>query len=116
MGSEVETPLTDEGEESDIDDRDDEGSQDKQFGWGTAHGRHSVHPGRWLLTNVHDCAKSVSGFLMEDQTSQGTQPRVTSALPSDFEFQYSHDKDDNVAQASLVAGDSSSDDDAAIKV
>jgi len=53
---------------------------------------------------------------MEDQTSQGTQPRVTSALPSDFEFQYSHDKDDNVAQASLVAGDSSSDDDAAIKV
>jgi len=46
MGSEVETPPTDEGEESDIDDSDDEGSQDEQFGWGTAHGRHSVHPGR----------------------------------------------------------------------
>jgi hypothetical protein len=53
---------------------------------------------------------------MEDQTSQETQPRVTSALPSDFEFQYSRDEDDNVAQASLAAGDSSSDDDAAIKV
>ena len=51
---------------------------------------------------------------MEEQSSQ---PPVASALPSDFEFQYSRDEDDNAAERSLVPDDDpSSNDDAEIEV
>jgi hypothetical protein len=50
---------------------------------------------------------------MEEQSSQ---PPVVSALPSDFEFQYSRDEDDKTAERSLVDDDLSSNDDAEIEV
>jgi hypothetical protein len=46
LGSEVETSPTDEDEERNTDNGDDEDSEDEQFGWGAAHGRHSAHPGK----------------------------------------------------------------------
>jgi hypothetical protein len=50
---------------------------------------------------------------MEEPSSQ---PPVASALPSDFEFQYSRDEDDKAAERSLVDDDPSSNDDAEIEV
>ncbi|KAG2066127.1 hypothetical protein BDR04DRAFT_1121405 [Suillus decipiens] len=69
----------------------DEGSGDKQMGWGEAHGLHSTHP----------------GFSREELPPQ---PQVATALPTDFEFQYSHDKSDQVAEKTLaVSSDSGND-------
>ncbi|KAG2127096.1 hypothetical protein DEU56DRAFT_958832 [Suillus clintonianus] len=65
---------------------------DDNVGWGAAHGRMTAHP----------------GFSKEDLPSQ---PRVALALPTDFEFQHSRDEGDNDAERSLVANNSSSDDD-----
>ncbi|KAG1792882.1 uncharacterized protein HD556DRAFT_1443965 [Suillus plorans] len=47
------------------------------------------------------------GFSKEVEPSQ---PRVTTALPTDFEFQHSCDKDDNMTEKNLAAGTSSDDD------
>ncbi|KAG1756965.1 hypothetical protein EDB19DRAFT_1822171 [Suillus lakei] len=69
----------------------DEGSGDKQMGWGEAHGHHSTHP----------------GFSREELPPQ---PRVAIALPTDFEFQYSRDKSDQVAEKTLAVGSDSGDD------
>ncbi|KAG2117580.1 hypothetical protein DEU56DRAFT_919038 [Suillus clintonianus] len=67
-------------------------TQTDNVGWGAAHGRMTAHP----------------GFSKEDLPSQ---PRVALALPTDFEFQHSRDEGDNDAERSLVANNSSSDDD-----
>ncbi|KAG2094409.1 uncharacterized protein F5147DRAFT_779012 [Suillus discolor] len=68
----------------------DDGSEDEHIGWGTVGGRHSAHP----------------GFSGEEQPPQ---PRVVSALPPDFEFQYSRDEDDQVAEKTLAVNGNSSD-------
>ncbi|KAG1729041.1 hypothetical protein EDB19DRAFT_1832573 [Suillus lakei] len=69
----------------------DEGSRDEQMGWGEARGHHSTHP----------------GFLREELPPQ---PQVATALPTDFEFQYSHDKSDQVAEKTLAVGSDSGND------
>ncbi|KAG1893324.1 uncharacterized protein F5891DRAFT_1196555 [Suillus fuscotomentosus] len=99
--------TTDDGDERDDDDKDsssgddDDNGQDahgdQEVGWGAAYGRHSAHP----------------GFSKEAQPSQ---PLVTTALPTDFEFQHSCDEDDNAAMKSLVADVTSSTDDASTPV
>ncbi|KAG2368014.1 hypothetical protein BDR07DRAFT_1478614 [Suillus spraguei] len=95
--------TTDDGDESDDDDKDSSSSDDdndgqdahgdQEVGWGAAYGHHSAHP----------------SFSKEAQPSQ---PLVTTALPTDFEFQHSHDEDDNAAMKSLVADVTSSTDNA----
>ncbi|KAG1719320.1 hypothetical protein EDB19DRAFT_1973382 [Suillus lakei] len=69
----------------------DEGSGDKQMGWGEARGHHSTHP----------------GFSREELPPQ---PRVATTLPTDFEFQYSCDESDQVAEKTLAVGSDSGDD------
>ncbi|KAG1721678.1 hypothetical protein EDB19DRAFT_1960759 [Suillus lakei] len=69
----------------------DEGSGDEQMGWGEAHGHHSTHP----------------GFSREELLPQ---PRVATALPTDFEFQYSRNESDQVAEKTLAVGSDSGDD------
>ncbi|KAG1895805.1 uncharacterized protein F5891DRAFT_983981 [Suillus fuscotomentosus] len=54
----------------------------RQFGWGEVGGRHTEHP----------------GFCGQELPSQ---PQVTHPLTPDFEFQYSRDEDDAVAQTSV---------------
>ncbi|KAG2146608.1 uncharacterized protein EDB93DRAFT_1250891 [Suillus bovinus] len=68
----------------------DDGSEDKHIGWGAVGARHSMHP----------------GFSGEEQPPQ---PQVVSALLPDFEFQYSHDEDDQVAKKMLAVNGNSSD-------
>ncbi|KAG2359792.1 hypothetical protein BDR07DRAFT_1487786 [Suillus spraguei] len=91
--------TTDDSDESDDDDKDSSSSDDdndsqdahgdQEVGWGAAYGHHSAHP-----------------------KAQPSQPLVTTALPTDFEFQHSHDEDDNAAMKSLVADVTSSTDNA----
>ncbi|KAG2120255.1 hypothetical protein DEU56DRAFT_760851 [Suillus clintonianus] len=69
----------------------DEGSGDEEMGWGEARGHHSTHP----------------GFSREELPPQ---PRVATALPTDFEFQYSRDESDQVAEKTLAVGSDSGDD------
>ncbi|KAG1903186.1 uncharacterized protein F5891DRAFT_978212 [Suillus fuscotomentosus] len=61
-----------------------------EVGWGASKGYLTAHP----------------GFSKKVLPSQ---PQVTTALPSDFKFQYSHDEDNNIALA--VEDSASSDDD-----
>ncbi|KAG1785086.1 uncharacterized protein HD556DRAFT_1314535 [Suillus plorans] len=75
-------------EGSDTSTTDDE--EDQEVGWGASKGYLTAHP----------------GFSKEVLPSQ---PRVTTALPSDFEFQYSCDEDDIIALA--VEDSASSNDD-----
>ncbi|KAG2056651.1 hypothetical protein BDR06DRAFT_1005945 [Suillus hirtellus] len=75
---------------SEGDNSSDDGSEDEHIGWGTVGGRHSTHP----------------GFSGEERPPQ---PRVVSALPPDFEFQYSRDEDDQVAKKTLAVNGNSSD-------
>ncbi|KAG1765882.1 hypothetical protein EV702DRAFT_1204408 [Suillus placidus] len=82
----------DDNEDDNNDSQDARG--DQEMGWGAAYGRHDTHP----------------GFSKEAQPSK---PLVTTALPTDFEFQHSRDKDNNAAQKSLAADAASSTDDAA---
>ncbi|KAG1848103.1 hypothetical protein F4604DRAFT_1687831 [Suillus subluteus] len=90
--------TTDNGDESDDDDNDGQDAHgDQEVGWGAAYGHHSAHP----------------GFSKEAQPSQ---PLVTTALPTDFEFQHSHDEDDNAAMKSLVDDVTSSTDNASTPV
>ncbi|KAG2043703.1 hypothetical protein BDR03DRAFT_1004956 [Suillus americanus] len=70
---------------------------DQEVGWGAVYGRHSAHP----------------SFSKEAQPSQ---PLVTTALPTDFEFQHLRDEDDNAAMKSLVDDVISSTDDASTPV
>ncbi|KAG0703854.1 hypothetical protein DFH29DRAFT_998102 [Suillus ampliporus] len=76
-----------EGDGSESSDNDDE---DEQIGWGAVGGHHSAHP----------------GFSGEEQPSQ---PQVVSLLPPDFEFQYSRDEDDQMAEKALSVGTGLSD-------
>ncbi|KAG0695456.1 hypothetical protein DFH29DRAFT_880027 [Suillus ampliporus] len=82
-------PLGTESEQSDTfkDDSSglDKNSGDEQMGWGEVHGHHSAHP----------------GFLREELLPQ---PRVVTALPTDFEFQYSRNEGDQVAGSTLAVG------------
>ncbi|KAG2051374.1 hypothetical protein BDR06DRAFT_973891 [Suillus hirtellus] len=64
--------------------------EDQEVGWGASKGYLTIHP----------------GFSKEVLPSQ---PWVTTALPSDFKFQYSCDEDNNIALA--VEDSASSDDD-----
>ncbi|KAG2134542.1 hypothetical protein DEU56DRAFT_756968 [Suillus clintonianus] len=81
----------DDGGHADDDEEEEEDDvEDQEVSWGAAHGRLTAHP----------------GFSKEVEPSQ---PRVTTALPTDFEFQYSHDEDENTAENNL-ATDVSSDD------
>ncbi|KAG1846445.1 hypothetical protein F4604DRAFT_1936432 [Suillus subluteus] len=91
--------TTDDSDESDDNDKDSSSGDDDndEVGWGAAYGRYSAHP----------------GFSKEAQPSQ---PLVTTALPTDFEFQHSCDKDDNAAMKSLVDNVTSSTDDASTPV
>ncbi|KAG1767508.1 hypothetical protein EDD22DRAFT_949964 [Suillus occidentalis] len=83
-----------EGGDGNTDD-DDKDHTDNEVGWGAAQGHMTEHP----------------GFSQEDLLSQ---PCVTCALPTDFDFQYSHDEGDIKAKRSL-ADDISSTDDTATK-
>ncbi|KAG1788471.1 uncharacterized protein HD556DRAFT_1447868 [Suillus plorans] len=99
--------TTDDGDESDDNNKDSSSGDDdnvgqdahgdQEVGWGAAYGCHSAHP----------------GFLKEAQSSQ---PLITTALPTDFEFQHSRDEDDNAAMKSLVADVTSSTDNASTPV
>ncbi|KAG2133727.1 hypothetical protein DEU56DRAFT_950499 [Suillus clintonianus] len=81
----------DDGGHADDDEEEEEDDvEDQEVSWGAAHGRLTAHP----------------GFSKEVEPSQ---PRVTTALPTDFEFQYSRDEDENMAENNL-ATDVSSDD------
>ncbi|KAG1875908.1 hypothetical protein C8R48DRAFT_768762 [Suillus tomentosus] len=84
QSTESESSNSSDGESSS-----DEDSED-QIGWGAVGGRHSTHP----------------GFSGEERPSQ---PQVVSALPPDFEFQYSRDEDDQVAEKHLAVNSYSSD-------
>ncbi|KAG1797808.1 uncharacterized protein HD556DRAFT_1440769 [Suillus plorans] len=82
----------DRGISSDDDDDDDEEQEEeeeeemsyRQFGWGEVGGQHTEHPG--------------NDFSEEELPSQ---PQVTRHITPEIEFQYSHDEDDAVAQASV---------------
>ncbi|KAG2047668.1 hypothetical protein BDR06DRAFT_1013678 [Suillus hirtellus] len=56
---------------------------------------------------VHECLTAHPSFSKEVEPSQ---PWVTTALPTDFEFQHSCDEDNNMADKNLAAGTSSDDD------
>ncbi|KAG2343827.1 hypothetical protein BDR05DRAFT_999733 [Suillus weaverae] len=60
----------------------DESNGDEQMGWGEVHGRHSTHPGKPLPISIE----------------------VVTALPTDFEFQYSRDEGDEVAKKTFTVG------------
>ncbi|KAG2091186.1 uncharacterized protein F5147DRAFT_657970 [Suillus discolor] len=82
----------DDGGHADDDEEEDEEEEEgdvegQEVRWGAAHGRLTAHPG-----------------------PEPSQPWVTTALPTDFEFQHSHDKDDNMADKNLAAGTSSDND------
>ncbi|KAG1906633.1 uncharacterized protein F5891DRAFT_1182042 [Suillus fuscotomentosus] len=82
----------DDDEEEDEDEEEEEGDvKGQEVRWGAAHGRLTAHP----------------GFSKEVEPSQ---PWVTTALPTDFEFQHSRNEDDNMAEKNLAAGMSSDDD------
>ncbi|KAG1721918.1 hypothetical protein EDB19DRAFT_1835241 [Suillus lakei] len=88
-------PLGTESEQSNTSKDDssgsDEGSGDEQMGWGEARVHHSTHP----------------GFLREELPPQ---PQVATALPTDFKFQYSRNKSDQVAEKTLAVGSDLGDD------
>ncbi|KAG1843263.1 hypothetical protein DFJ58DRAFT_844371, partial [Suillus subalutaceus] len=69
----------------------DESNGNEQMGWGEVHGHHSTHP----------------GFLREEPPPQ---PQVVTALPTDFEFQYSRDEGDEVAKKTFTVGGDLSED------
>ncbi|KAG1905172.1 uncharacterized protein F5891DRAFT_1183887 [Suillus fuscotomentosus] len=80
----------DDNEEED--EEEEEGDvEGQEVRWGAAHGHLTAHP----------------GFSKEVEPSQ---PQVTTALPTYFEFQHSHDEDDNMADKNLAAGTSSDND------
>ncbi|KAG1856597.1 hypothetical protein C8R48DRAFT_775998 [Suillus tomentosus] len=81
----------DDDEEEDEEEEEEGDVEGQEVRWGAAHGCLTAHP----------------GFSKEVEPSQ---PRVTTALPTDFEFQHSHDEDDNMADKNLAAGTSSDDD------
>ncbi|KAG1855879.1 hypothetical protein C8R48DRAFT_776247 [Suillus tomentosus] len=86
----------DDGGHTDDDKEEDEEEEEgdvegQEVRWGAAHGRLTAHP----------------GFSKEVEPSQ---PRITTALPTDFEFQHSRNEDDNMADKNLAAGTSSDDD------
>ncbi|KAG1815127.1 uncharacterized protein BJ212DRAFT_1300303 [Suillus subaureus] len=85
-------PQLMESESSDSSEGDsssDDGSEDKPIGWRAVGGHHSMHPG-------------FSGEV------QQPQPKVVSTLPTDFQFQFSHDKDDQVAKKTFAVNGNSS--------
>ncbi|KAG1823932.1 uncharacterized protein BJ212DRAFT_1296450 [Suillus subaureus] len=92
QSTESKSSNSSEGESSSDND-----SKDEQIGWGGIGGHHSTHP----------------GFSGEGRPSQ---PQVVSTLPPDFEFQYSCDEDDQVAEKNLVVDSSSSDSDVSMDV
>ncbi|KAG2109534.1 hypothetical protein DEU56DRAFT_920304 [Suillus clintonianus] len=71
---------------------DDEEEVDEEVGWGASQGYHTAHP----------------GFSKEVPPPR---PEVTTALPTDFEFQYSRDEEDHTAERSLAVESGPSDDD-----
>ncbi|KAG1895578.1 uncharacterized protein F5891DRAFT_1194100 [Suillus fuscotomentosus] len=81
----------DDDEEEDEEEEEEGDVEGQEVRWGAAHGCLTAHP----------------GFSKEVEPSQ---PRVTTALPTDFEFQHSRDEDDNMADKNLAAGTSSDDD------
>ncbi|KAG0694393.1 hypothetical protein DFH29DRAFT_880743 [Suillus ampliporus] len=88
------TPLNTDSEESDTSSVEgssssDEGGGDEEFGWGEVGRHHDTHP----------------GFSREELPSQ---PQVATVLPTDFDFQHSHDEDDQVAERTLAVGGDSS--------
>ncbi|KAG1898434.1 uncharacterized protein F5891DRAFT_1279433 [Suillus fuscotomentosus] len=88
-------PQSIESEQSDTSKDDssglDESSGDEQIGWGEVHGHHSTHPGF-----PRECSPP--------------QPRVVTALPTDFEFQHSRDEGDEAAENILGVVDDLSED------
>ncbi|KAG0704310.1 hypothetical protein DFH29DRAFT_997820 [Suillus ampliporus] len=78
---------TDDADKSDTDEESE--NDDGKIGWGGDHGCHSVH----------------SSFSKEGISA--SQPQAI-ALPSDFEFQYSREEDENLASESLAVGDKTS--------
>ncbi|KAG2124363.1 hypothetical protein DEU56DRAFT_917053 [Suillus clintonianus] len=83
------------GSSEDRNNEEDLEDQGSEIGWGAAHGCLTTHP----------------GFSKEVMPSH---PRVTIALPTDFEFQRSRDEEYNMADK-LLAAEGSSNNDASIK-
>ncbi|KAG2139771.1 hypothetical protein DEU56DRAFT_912035 [Suillus clintonianus] len=57
------------------------------------------------------CHSAHPGFSGEERPSQ---PRIVSPLPPDFEFQYSYDEDDQMAEKALYVGTGLSDSSASV--
>ncbi|KAG1899743.1 uncharacterized protein F5891DRAFT_1189553 [Suillus fuscotomentosus] len=70
-----------------------------QFGWGEVGGHHTEHPGNVFATLLR-VQRQTTRIRFSGQELP-LQPQVTCPLTPDFEFQYSRDEDDAVAQTSV---------------
>lgn len=76
----------------------DEGENEHEDGWGATRSRQVAHPGMFCAVSWHLLTSPPTGFSKELQPHS---PVRHIALPTDHEFQFSRDEDDDVAQLNL---------------